>query len=73
MLSCHFCIVVLFPRFGCLHWAVVGALVVLLGQLASGGFKMTLNGGDVVARWMWVVIGRSVEFVGNVVEVVVVG
>ena len=50
----------------------MGAVVVLLGWLASGGFEMTLNGGDMVARWMWVVVGQSIEFVGNVVEVVVV-
>ena len=48
-------------------------VVVLLGRLAAGGFDTTLNGGDVVARRMWVVIGRSIEFVGNIVEVVVVG
>ena len=51
----------------------MGAVVVLPGRLASGGFDTTLNGGDVVARRMWVVVGRSVEFVGSVVEVVVVG
>ena len=51
----------------------MGAVVVLLGRLASGGFETTLNGGDVVARRMWIVIGQSVEFVGNVVEVVVGG
>ena len=48
-------------------------VVVLHGWLALGGFETTLNGGDVVGRQMWVVVGRSVEFVGNVVEVVVVG
>ena len=51
----------------------MGAVVVLLGRLASGGLETTLNGGDVVARRMWVVIGQSIVFVGIVVEVVVVG
>ena len=40
----------------------MGAVVVLLGRLAAGGFDTTSNGGDVVARRMWVVVGRSVEF-----------
>ena len=40
-------------------------VVVLLGRLAAGGFDTTLNGGDVVARRMWVVVGRSVEFVAT--------
>ena len=43
----------------------MGAVVVLLGRLAAGGFDTTLNGGYVVARWMWVVVGRSVEFVAT--------
>ena len=41
----------------------MGVVVVLLGQLAVGGFETTLNGGNMVARQMWVVVGRSVEFV----------
>ena len=43
----------------------MGAVVVLLGWLAAGGFDMTLNGGYVVARWMLVVVGRSVDFVAT--------
>ena len=43
----------------------MGAVVVLLGWLAAGGFDTTLNGGNVVARQMWVVVGRSVEFVAT--------
>ena len=33
----------------------------------------TLNGGDMVARQMWVVVGQCVKFVGSIVGVVVVG
>ena len=40
----------------------MGAVVVLLEWLAAGGFDTTINGGDVVARRMWVVVGQSVEF-----------
>ena len=50
-----------------------GGIVVVLGWLALGGFDTTLNGGDVVARWMWVVIGWCVKFVSNIVGVVGLG
>ena len=42
------------------------------GIVSVGGLRVTLHGGDMVAKWMWVVIGRFVEVVGGVAGVVVV-
>ena len=40
--------------------------------MSAGGLDVTLHQGDVVAEWMWVVVGRCVEVVGGMVGVVVV-
>ena len=43
------------------------------GMVSAGRFDTMSNWGNVVARRMWVVVGRCVEFVGSVIGVVVVG
>ena len=43
------------------------------GIMSAGRLHVTLHGGDVVAKQMWVVIGRCVEVVGGVIDMVVVG
>ena len=80
-LSCRLRVVVSFAR-----CRVVGAfLLSLLGGrggcrrswtaeiVSAGGLLVTLDRGDVVAKRTWIVVGRCVEVVGDVVGVVVVG
>ena len=40
--------------------------------MSAGRLHVMLHGGDVVAKRMWVVIGRFVEVVGGIAGVVVV-
>ena len=44
----------------------------MAGIVSAGGLDVTLHWGDVVAKQTWVVVGRCVEVVGGVVDVVVV-
>ena len=41
--------------------------------MSPSGLHVALHGVDVVAKQTWIVIGRCVEVVGDVVGVVVVG
>ena len=41
--------------------------------VSPSGLHVALHGVDVVAKWMWIVVGRCVKVMGDVVGVVVVG
>ena len=45
----------------------------MAGVVSPSGLHVALHGVDVVAKRTWIVIGRCVEVVGDVVGVVVVG
>ena len=45
----------------------------MAGIVSAGGLHVMLHGGDMVAKQMWVVVGRRVEVVGVVIGMVVVG
>ena len=42
------------------------------GIVSAGQLHVMLHGGDIVAKWTWVVVGRFVEVVGGIAGVVVV-
>ena len=69
---------VCFGHLCCRRWVVVVICWALSSSvdswdISAGGLLVRLHRGDVVAKQMWVVIGRCVEVVGGVVGMVVVG
>ena len=45
----------------------------MAGVVSPSGLDVALHGVDVVVKRMWIVVGRCVEGVGDVVVMVVVG
>ena len=75
---CHLCDVVSFARCCVICTFLLGShgscyCSWMAGIVSAGGLQVTLHQGDVVAKQMWVVVGRCVEVVGGVIGMVVVG